>query len=159
MEAFMEAHDMKQSILGSKDLWNKYGSEGAKEIAADEARNTFGLNMLALAASNAFEVGTLYNAFKKTKAASRGLTDVILDKAGSAVEAPKNLLSKVISNPYLRVGAELGGNMAAEGLYEENIQYLIQALGENRAHYGYDSGTFWESLSDLKKAVPTMFSN
>lgn len=159
-EAMFEAAGVKKAILEDRDLIARYSSEDLKKIAAERARDTYLLNLAFIAPTNLFEWSSIYNKtklFGKTKPLSRkaAVGGIENDAANMLVDKTKELtgVKAFLANPKTKLAGNILGNMAAEGLYEENIQYSIQKLGEYMGNYQDDpSGqhrSFVESLQTM----------
>jgi len=158
-EAMFEAAGVKKSILENKELVAKYSSEDLNKLAAERARDTYLLNLAFIAPTNLFEWSTIYNKTKvlgKTQPLSRrAAVEGIEQGADNIAVAAKEAtgVKAFLNNPKTKLAGSIIGNMAAEGLYEENIQYSIQKLGEYMGNYQDEPGaqhrTFLESLQAM----------
>jgi hypothetical protein len=141
-EAMFEAAEVQKSILNNQDLINKMSQEELNLLAAQRARDTYLLNVAAIAPSNLFEMSSLFNKIKlggrkllpsqKNADMNVGVERSPGKLAGQLTDNTKELtgLRALWSNPKSKLARTILGNMAAEGLYEENIQYSIQKIGE-----------------------------
>lgn len=119
MESVAETKDGFDASV--KDLMSKgYSEEEAKRIAAERAPTQFGLNMMILTASNAFE-----NKWFQKLAGNRVLRREAVDAAGDIAERKafgkffrENAIGKRVAF-YGKIGAQ---GMAMEGFWEENAQ-------------------------------------
>lgn len=150
MEAMFEAKDVRDAILADSNLSMKMTPEELEQTAAEKARDVFYLNMLFLAPSNMFELGSLMG--KGLKGGSRitrqadNLVDMLPD--GSYAK----LSPKWYEKPIAKLPYTMATNAIGEGLYEENIQYLIQEVSKFNAHQGPGKGfgdTFGKLLSNV----------
>ncbi len=150
MEAMFEAKDVRDAILADSNLSMKMTPEQLEQTAAEKARDVFYLNMLFLAPSNMFELGSLMG--KGLKGGSRitrqadNLVDMLPD--GSYTK----LSPKWYEKPITKLPYTMATNAIGEGLYEENIQYLIQEVSKFNAHQGPGKGfgdTFGKLLSNV----------
>lgn len=141
-EAMFEAAEVQKSILNNKDLQHNMSQEDLNVLAATRARDTYLLNMAAIAPSNLFEMSSLFNKTKllgRKTLPSQKNADINIGVeaspgklAGTLVDNTKELtgVRALWSNPKTKLARTIIGNAAAEGLYEENIQYSIQKIGE-----------------------------
>lgn len=141
-EAMFEAAEVQKSILNNKDLQHNMSQEDLNLLAATRARDTYLLNMAAIAPSNLFEMSSLFNKSKllgRKTLPSQKNADINIGVeaspgklAGTLVDNTKELtgIKALWSNPKTKLARTIIGNAAAEGLYEENIQYSIQKIGE-----------------------------
>ena len=152
-EALFEAKEVRDSIMNDPELWKKYDAETLRAIAAEKAANTFALNMAFLAPSNLLEVSSIFNKtkFGTRTAASRTNDAITFDKtARQFTETPLTGFQRFNKNPWVNLGKDFISNAAAEGFYEENIQYLISTLNQYNAHKEDPQGVlanFGEMLS------------
>lgn len=135
IEAAFEAKDTKEGILnGLKekiDLGIMTPKE-ANEIAGTGARNTFVMNMAALAPSNMIETAMLFKTPKSLNI--RGLVEEArLGKTigKEAIEGSAKQLSNMQMAGIFAKDAMLSA--LSEGAYEENIQTAIQNYNEKKA--------------------------
>lgn len=146
IESMFEAKDVRDSILSDPSLAAKFTPEEIQKIAAEKARDVFGLNMLFVAPSNMFELASL--AGKTAKGARRASrleqSFVGMDAAGQY----QKLTPKWYQKPAFQLGKALATNALTEGLYEENIQYLIQEVSKFNAHKG-PGQSFTDSIGKL----------
>ena len=156
IESMFEAKDVRDAILSDPALAMKYSPEEIQQIAAEKARDVFGLNMLFVAPSNMFELYSL--TAKGLKGASRATR-----KADKLVGMnPMGEYSKInpmwYQKPTAQIGKAILGNAVSEGLYEENIQYNIQNLSKLNAHRGPGS-TFGEAVGNMFSGLGDLTSD
>lgn len=157
-----------------------------KDKMAGAMKNDFGWNMIALAPSNLFEIG-LINKFvgKAESTALKGLGKEINAGEDIAAEAAKTsaktfegigsgkfkTLSKSIYDSSKAIGATRLGSalkvipeaIAAEGLYEENIQNQLQDMSmqyglQGKSGYFLDSG-FNAAKQAVEAITPSHFND
>ena len=119
-EAGLEARDFKKQY--KQELIEKgYSEEEANEIASEKAFDVFSGNMVALMASNIIEVRTMFpQLFNTVEGDIKAMKKAIVNGTPVAeVSLAKQMLKTV------------GTNIAAEGLWEENIQTSIQQYQQN----------------------------
>ncbi len=150
IESMFEAKDVRDSILSDPSLAAKFTPEEIQKIAAEKARDVFGLNMLFVAPSNMFELASL--AGKTAKGANRAsrLADNFVGMDAAAQY--QKLSPKWYQKPAFQLGKALTTNALTEGLYEENIQYLIQEVSKFNAHKG-PGQSFTDSIGKLLSNV------
>lgn len=154
-EAMFEAKDVLDSIANDEELINKYGRDQAREIAAQKAKDTFLLNMLFIAPTNLFEASTFFNKtklFGKVKKSRNGM-GIAFDEAGKAIDVTAQKgLKGFLQKPGTKVVGSLIGNVLAEGLYEENIQYTISQAAKMTAK-NPEVGTLQSMIKNYNKFI------
>lgn len=124
---------MKNSI--NPETGKLYTEQEARKSAGNAAKDTFGMNMLALSFSNFLEAKMIMGLGKASRAgegiaiagkrAGFGTTGDIASEAVS-----KNLVGRFLNSRKGEILKGLTGGIAREGLYEENIQHAIQQVNE-----------------------------
>lgn len=146
IESMFEAKDVRDAILSDPALAMKYSPEEIQQIAAEKARDVFGLNMLFVAPSNMFELFSL--TAKGLKGASRATRKADKLVGMNAMGEYSKINPLWYQKPTAQIGKAILGNAASEGLYEENIQYNIQNLSKLNAHRGPGS-SFGEAVGNM----------
>lgn len=146
IESMFEAKDVRDAILSDPALAMKYSPEEIQQIAAEKARDVFGLNMLFVALSNLFELYSL--TAKGLKGASRATRKADKLVGMNAMGEYSKINPLWYQKPTAQIGKAILGNAASEGLYEENIQYNIQNLSKLNAHRGPGS-SFGEAVGNM----------
>lgn len=147
-EAMFEAKDVRDTVLNDKGLQEKYTEEELKQIAAEKARDAFLLNMLFIAPSNMFEVSSLFNKTSAFRYVPKSRTRMGIKQLEDGTWADATKKGFFNSTPF-KVGKALVGNVVAEGLYEENIQYHIQQASRLSAYNDDYKTPFLSTLTSM----------
>jgi len=156
IESMFEAKDVRDAILSDPALAMKYSPEEIQQIAAEKARDVFGLNMLFVAPSNLFELYSL--TAKGLKGASRATRKADKLVGMNAMGEYSKINPMWYQKPTAQIGKAILGNTVSEGLYEENIQYNIQNLSKLNAHRGPGS-SFGEAVGDMFSGLGDLTSD
>lgn len=140
-ESMFEAKEVKDRVMESlsydefgrmrlKEDGTPYSDEEKKRIAGAAAQNSFLMNAGLLAATNAFELKWLGQAFGKTPGVAGAVTGATQFGEGMAVRTATSGIERFLNS---KKGAFLGGvsqGVAIEGFVEENAQLAIQRINE-----------------------------
>lgn len=156
MEAAFEAKGVKDSIMANEKLRRKYGKEDLEKLAHQRAADAFALNMVFLAPSNALEIGTIFNKASKAGRAAKSRSNPY------GIGFDKKTGKAMITEPVKQrsIGKAIAANIAAEGLWEENIQYTIDKLSsyvdDNALKKDVMSAGLWDGISKGFKNLDTL---
>jgi hypothetical protein len=130
MESMFEAKDVKDQVRDKLRGSRSFTEEEIEAIASQRAADAFALNMTFLAPSNALELGAVFGAFSKgakhANAASRNAKGI--KRTGKEITSSTQDVARAVEPHWTSPVGKILGNAAAEGLYEENIQYTISSL-------------------------------
>jgi len=141
-EAGAEARDFKKQY--KQQLINEGFSESeANDIASEKALNVFNGNIIALLGSNIIEVRTMFPSLF-------GTTENALATAKRAIVNGEKVATQSLAKTMLK---GIGLNIAAEGMYEENIQTSIQQFEKSSSP---DNTSFMDMATN---SIATMLNN
>jgi len=141
-EAGAEAFDLKKTL--KEELISSGMSEvEAEKVALARAQETFNGNLIGLAASNLWELKTIFpKMFNSASGDIKTLQKLV--RTGGLVPEEMSVFKGTLK--------KLGTGIAMEGLYEENFQTSLQQYEKRKALAGTDE----ESFGDL---IGGVFSN
>ena len=156
-EAAFEAKDLKDLYLNSKWDEVKDDPEALKNLhdeASAAALNSFKWNTAALIPSNLFELTFMFkkfNRFGKTGGSKR-----LIDPITGKIEEKTALTTKDYLAKFFGKGITTS---LVEGGYEENIQYAIQKMNQDRANNFKFDKSFTEQLEEVLGGMVNNFSD
>lgn len=155
-EAMFEADGVKKDLIRSlSEQVNPNGSarytpDQVRKISAKAAMHTFNMNVAALSVSNLWEANLM---FKRLPAKGSKFKGTI---GTTGVWDDAVLQQKTFGRKLIDGSRKIGEGIAAEGLWEENIQLAIQRLNANSENFDLD---FTDKLKGLGKQYLTQTVN
>lgn len=138
-EAGAEAYDLKKTLI--EDLVGQgYSKDDAEKIATARAQETMVGNLIGLAASNLWELKTIF--------------PKMFNSASGDIKTLQKLVRSGTLNPeemsmFRGVLKKLGTGFAMEGLYEENFQTSLQQYEKRKALNGGDEEGLLDTLGNV----------
>lgn len=140
-ESMFEAKEVKDRVMDSltydefgrmrlKPDGTPYSDEEKARISGAAAQNTFLMNAGLLAATNAFELKWLGQAFGKTPGVAGAVTGATQFGESMGVRAATSGIERFLNSKKGAFLSGVGQGVAIEGFVEENAQLAIQRINE-----------------------------
>lgn len=138
-EAGAEAYDLKKTL--KEDLISQgYSEVEAEKIALARAQETFNGNLIGLAASNLWELKTVFpKMFNSSSSDIKTLQKLV--RSGTLTPEEMSVFKGTLK--------KLGTGIAVEGFYEENFQTSLQQYEKRKALGGADEESFADVISGV----------
>jgi anti-sigma28 factor (negative regulator of flagellin synthesis) len=134
-EAMFEAKGVKDSIMESLE-GSSYTDAQKKQIAGDNARNTFLMNAALLGVTNIFELPLVSKMLNKTDGVASRIMGGAKFGEDIAVKQATTQVGKFLETGYGRFAKDVTKGIFREGFIEENGQLAIQRFNEQYGAQG-----------------------